>query len=67
LATQIVFQNFPMATTAWLNLKHLGSLIMHDTMTHLCLRAIEQLVAMICTLHNTLVLYFGMNLPRIIL
>jgi hypothetical protein len=34
--------------------------------THLCLWAIEQLVAMICTLHNTFVLSFGIDLPRII-
>ncbi len=64
--TQIVLRNFPMATMAWLNLKHAGSLIIHDTMTHLCLWTIEQLVAMICTLHNTFVLSFGINLPRII-
>jgi len=52
---------------AWLNLKHVGSLIIPDTMTHLCLRAIEQLVAMICTVHNTFVLSFGIDLLRIIL
>jgi hypothetical protein len=55
-----------MATMAWLNLKHVGSLIVHDTMRHLCLWAIEQLVAMICTLYKPFVLSFGMNLPRII-
>ncbi len=65
-ATQIVRRNIPMATMAWLNLKHVGSLIVHDTMRHLCLWAIEQLVAMICTLYKPFVLSFGMNLPRII-
>jgi hypothetical protein len=66
-ATQIVLQNFGTPTMAWLNLKQVGTLIIHDTMTHLCLWAIEQLVAMICTLHNTFVLSFGINLSRIIL
>ncbi len=65
-ATQIVLRDFPLATMAWLNLKHVGSLIIYDTVTHLCLWAIEQLVAMICTLHNTFVLSFGIDLPRII-
>jgi len=37
---------------AWLNLKHVGSLIIHDMITRLCLWAIKQLVAMICTLYN---------------
>jgi hypothetical protein len=65
--TQIVLRNFPMATMAWVNLKHVGSFIIHDMMKNYCLLAIEQLVAMICTLHNTFVLTFGLNLPRIIL
>jgi hypothetical protein len=55
-ATRIVHRNFP-RTMAWLNLKHVGSLIIHDMMTCLCLWVIEQLVTMMCTLYNTNLFY----------
>jgi hypothetical protein len=40
-------RNFQTIVMAWLNLKHVGSLVIHNMMTHLCVWAIEQLVVLV--------------------